>query len=369
MALTLRWGTVTAVNQRLHELVRCEVDGSSGRAGDSLTLGVRPEHWVVGGAHNRLEVQVTFVEQLGSTTGDEAQKAELVRIQKAAAYCARVGLECHAGHGLNYENVAPIAAIPNVRELNIGHFLIGEAIFGGLDSAVRGDHGHPVAAGRPHTREHRTGVPVGRRDLYLALPGALQLLLDARNRLDQRQLEHRLRVVGHRAVGVDGDGHRAHAEEAERHQAEREDRRGKLQTGRHQTRHGGVIRQQRGAEHQHQQGDAGIAAEDGMEMDGDTRDAEQGGLTQVEQRLAAQRTQLQDAVPMTLGQEFATFARMTMEDEQRLREVIPLLCEINLGGTAIGNSLRRELLGRLLICCLLEWGASFTPQAISTMMF
>ncbi|NBQ92993.1 MAG: aspartate ammonia-lyase [Micrococcales bacterium] len=51
------------------------------------------------------------------------------------------------------------------------------------------------------------------------------------------------------------------------------------------------------------------------------------------------RTQLQDAVPMTLGQEFATFARMTQEDEQRLAEVIPLLSEINLGGTAIGTGL------------------------------
>lgn len=51
------------------------------------------------------------------------------------------------------------------------------------------------------------------------------------------------------------------------------------------------------------------------------------------------RTQLQDAVPMTLGQEFATFARMTMEDEQRLIEVLPLLAEINLGGTAIGTGL------------------------------
>ena len=51
------------------------------------------------------------------------------------------------------------------------------------------------------------------------------------------------------------------------------------------------------------------------------------------------RTQLQDAVPMTLGQEFATFARMTQEDEQRLTEVIPLLSEINLGGTAIGTGL------------------------------
>lgn len=51
------------------------------------------------------------------------------------------------------------------------------------------------------------------------------------------------------------------------------------------------------------------------------------------------RTQLQDAVPMTLGQEFAAFARMTMEDEQRLIEVLPLLAEINLGGTAIGTQL------------------------------
>src|SRR5258707_3667774 len=66
-----------------------------------------------------------------------AQKAELARIQKAAAYCQKLGLECHAGHGLNYENVAPIAAIPNVRELNIGHFLIGEAIFIGLKDAIR----------------------------------------------------------------------------------------------------------------------------------------------------------------------------------------------------------------------------------------
>jgi multiple sugar transport system ATP-binding protein len=50
------------------EIVRCEVDGSAGRPGDKLTLGVRPEHFVVGGAHNPLQATVTFVEQLGSTT-------------------------------------------------------------------------------------------------------------------------------------------------------------------------------------------------------------------------------------------------------------------------------------------------------------
>lgn len=55
------------------------------------------------------------------------------------------------------------------------------------------------------------------------------------------------------------------------------------------------------------------------------------------------RTQLQDAVPMTLGQEFATFSRMTMEDIQRLREVLPLLREINLGGTAIGTGLNAPI--------------------------
>ena len=48
-----------------------------------------------------------------------------------------MGLECHAGHGLGFDTVGPVAAIPTIVELNIGHFLIGEAIFGGLDGAVR----------------------------------------------------------------------------------------------------------------------------------------------------------------------------------------------------------------------------------------
>jgi len=67
----------------------------------------------------------------------EAQDAELARIEAAAAYGEETGLECHAGHGLTFDNVAPIAAITTLAELNIGHFLIGEAIFGGLDSAIR----------------------------------------------------------------------------------------------------------------------------------------------------------------------------------------------------------------------------------------
>ncbi|MDA1099050.1 MAG: pyridoxine 5'-phosphate synthase [Proteobacteria bacterium] len=64
-------------------------------------------------------------------------KVELERLRAAAALAEGMGLECHAGHGLSYDNVSPVAAIPNLRELNIGHFLIGEAIFGGLDSAIK----------------------------------------------------------------------------------------------------------------------------------------------------------------------------------------------------------------------------------------
>lgn len=67
----------------------------------------------------------------------KAQEAELARIVAAAAHAEAIGLECHVGHGLTYDNVAPIAAIATVQELNIGHFLIGEAVFSGLDSAVR----------------------------------------------------------------------------------------------------------------------------------------------------------------------------------------------------------------------------------------
>ncbi len=66
-----------------------------------------------------------------------AREAELHRIQEAAAHAAAVGLECHAGHGLAFDTVAPIAAIPTIVELNIGHFLIGEAVFGGLEGAIK----------------------------------------------------------------------------------------------------------------------------------------------------------------------------------------------------------------------------------------
>ncbi len=68
--------------------------------------------------------------------GEDAA-AELKRIADCAALAVKNGIEPHAGHGLTFDNVIPVAAIPQIAELNIGHFLIGEAIFIGLDASVR----------------------------------------------------------------------------------------------------------------------------------------------------------------------------------------------------------------------------------------
>jgi pyridoxine 5-phosphate synthase len=67
----------------------------------------------------------------------ERRERTLGSLRDAAAYGNSLGLEVHAGHGLGYDTVGPVAAIAEIRELNIGHFLVGEAIFSGLDAAVR----------------------------------------------------------------------------------------------------------------------------------------------------------------------------------------------------------------------------------------
>ena len=67
----------------------------------------------------------------------EARDAELESLRQMSTYAHSLGLEVHAGHGLTYDCVGPIAAFPEVRELNIGHFLIGEAIFMGLQPAIQ----------------------------------------------------------------------------------------------------------------------------------------------------------------------------------------------------------------------------------------
>ncbi len=90
------------------------------------------------------EAQLNAAASLGAPvvelhTGSYAlgRREELDRLVRAASLAEALGLECHAGHGLTYENVAPVAAIPQVAELNIGHYLIGAAIAEGLGGSVR----------------------------------------------------------------------------------------------------------------------------------------------------------------------------------------------------------------------------------------
>jgi pyridoxine 5-phosphate synthase len=73
----------------------------------------------------------------GLDADPEREERERARIAKMSRLAAEMGIEPHAGHGLTYENVQPIAAIPELAELNIGHYLIGEAVFVGLENAVR----------------------------------------------------------------------------------------------------------------------------------------------------------------------------------------------------------------------------------------
>jgi len=76
------------------------------------------------------------VELHTGTYAEEPSQANLEAIINAAKHAHNLGLEVHAGHGLNYDNITNIAAIPEIVELNIGHFLIGEAVFVGLKDAI-----------------------------------------------------------------------------------------------------------------------------------------------------------------------------------------------------------------------------------------
>ncbi|MBC2837530.1 pyridoxine 5'-phosphate synthase [Paragemmobacter straminiformis] len=83
-----------------------------------------------------VELHTGLYSELHAEDRHAETEAELHGLQKGAALAHSLGLEVHAGHGLTYDNVAPIAAMPQVMELNIGHFLIGEAIYRGLDGAL-----------------------------------------------------------------------------------------------------------------------------------------------------------------------------------------------------------------------------------------
>lgn len=108
-------------------------------AGIRVSMFIDPEAAQVRASH---AIGAPVVElHTGKYAEFRAQSAEcseeLQNIQNAAVLATSLGLEVHAGHGLNYENVAAIAAIPEIMELNIGHFLMGEAMFVGLEAAIQ----------------------------------------------------------------------------------------------------------------------------------------------------------------------------------------------------------------------------------------
>jgi pyridoxine 5-phosphate synthase len=108
-----------------------------GEAGIRVSLFIEPDPRQIEAALHLGAPVVEFHTGRYAHAEGEVRAAELQRIADAAALAHRNGIEPHAGHGLTFENVQPIAAIPQIRELNIGHFLVGEAIFCGLDASVR----------------------------------------------------------------------------------------------------------------------------------------------------------------------------------------------------------------------------------------
>jgi pyridoxine 5-phosphate synthase len=102
------------------------------KAGCRVSLFIDPDP-----AQLRAAVSVGApVVELHTGSYAEGKPDELERLRAAAALTADLGLECHAGHGLTYANTPPVAALPQVRELNIGHFLIGEAIIDGMAAVI-----------------------------------------------------------------------------------------------------------------------------------------------------------------------------------------------------------------------------------------
>ena len=107
-----------------------------GKAGIRVSLFIEPSERQVDAAIRLKAPVVEFhTGRFAHLEGDE-RADELKRISDCAALAAKNGIEAHAGHGLTYDNVVPVAAIPQIAELNIGHFLIGHAIFTGLDASV-----------------------------------------------------------------------------------------------------------------------------------------------------------------------------------------------------------------------------------------
>ena len=106
-------------------------------AGIRVSLFIEPSEGQVAAAVRLGAPVVEFHTGRYAHVEGEERAAELKRIADAAALAAKNGIEPHAGHGLTFDNVIPVAAITQIAELNIGHFLIGEAIFTGLEQSVK----------------------------------------------------------------------------------------------------------------------------------------------------------------------------------------------------------------------------------------
>ncbi|MCJ1962296.1 pyridoxine 5'-phosphate synthase [Novosphingobium mangrovi (ex Hu et al. 2023)] len=110
--------------------------GKLTEAGVRVSLFIGPEpHQIEAAMKLGAPVVELHTGEYAHATGPDVA-TELRRIADMAALAAKNGIEPHAGHGLTYENVQPIAAIPQIAELNIGHYLIGEAIFTGLEASI-----------------------------------------------------------------------------------------------------------------------------------------------------------------------------------------------------------------------------------------
>ena len=106
-------------------------------AGIRVSMFIEPDRKQIDAARNLgAPVVELHTGAYASASGAACDKL-LKHLHNAAEFGADLGLEIHAGHGLTYGNVKPIAAIPHIRELNIGHFLIGEAIFVGLETSIK----------------------------------------------------------------------------------------------------------------------------------------------------------------------------------------------------------------------------------------
>ncbi|MEA3060013.1 MAG: pyridoxine 5-phosphate synthase [Sphingomonadales bacterium] len=127
-------GGLDAAGQRDH--LAYYVD-KLGAAGIRVSLFIEPSERQVEAALRLGAPIVEFHTGRYAHVEGEERTGELKRLTDCAALAVKNGIEPHAGHGLTFDNVIPVAAIPQIVELNIGHFLIGEAIFTGLDASVR----------------------------------------------------------------------------------------------------------------------------------------------------------------------------------------------------------------------------------------